>query len=89
MNIIKDVKTKGNHEKTLISFHPNIIFLHVVISSVIQFGMSIQPVALYEYYLICIFMKTRKMRGKVCKKHRPVGGRERVGWLVIRPPLHP
>ena len=31
--------------------------LHALISSMLQFDKSIHPVVLYEYYLICIFVK--------------------------------
>ena len=30
---------------------------HVLITSMLQFDKSIHPVVLYEYYLICIFLK--------------------------------
>ena len=41
------------HKKMILS--PILSFIHV--SSVIQFDKSILPVVLYEYILICIFMK--------------------------------
>ena len=53
----------------------------------LQFDKSIHPVVIYEYYLICIFMKIRenlKNEGKSHKNYKPYGGVEVRYTLITR-----
>ena len=43
--------------------------LHVLIESMLQLDRSNHPVVLYEYYLICIFMKMRVNLKKTRENH--------------------
>ena len=64
-------------------------FLHVFISSVIQFDKSIHPVVLNEYYLICLFIKMHKlflMRQNHVKAINPRDGGG--GWFFDLPCTH-